>query len=102
MSKMFATVYFTNGKNQKEKEVNEWLRNEIDGTLLADLEAYDKLCHICIKKAAELNSKYRRTHPLVVVSNRDWGFPYHIRIGSSGQINVVEVKHELSGKEGVA
>ena len=99
MSKMFATVYFTNGKNQKEKEVNEWLRNEIDGTLLADLKAYDKLRQICVKKAAELNSKYRRIHPLVVVSSRNWGFPYRISIGSSGQINVVEVKHELNGKE---
>ena len=99
MSKMFATVYYTNGKNHKEKEVNEWLRDEIDGTLLFDYEAFVKLCWACTEKAAELDHKYPRTKPLYVNHNSDWGFPYHISIGDSGSINVVEVKHEIDGSE---
>lgn len=99
MSKMFATVYFTNGKNQKEKEVNEWLRNEIDGTLLSDDEAWKRLCRTCFKKASELDIKYPRSKPLTISCSDGWGFPYQISFNDSGHINVVEVKHELIGKE---
>ena len=99
MSKMFASVYYTNGKNQKEKDVNEWLRNEIDGTLLSDYEAWVKLCWACTEKAAELDHKYPRTKPLNVHHNSNWGFPFHISIGDSGNITVVEVRHEIDSSE---
>lgn len=99
MSKMFASVYFKNGKSQKEKDVNEWLRNEINGTLLSDYDAWVKLCWACTEKAAELDHKYPRTKPLSVSHYSDWGFPFHITIGDSGSITVVEVKHEIDGSE---
>ena len=96
---MFATVYYVNGKNRKEKEVNEWLLNKIDGTLLSGYEAWISLCRTCMEKASELDRKYPRTRPLSVGRNALWGFPYCITVGDSGSVHVVEVKHEIEEDE---
>ena len=99
MNKMFATVTYTNGRNNKEKAANQWLRAEIDGTLLCGENAWHKLCRLCADKAARLDRQYPLSKPMAVAFTDGYGFPYYIDMGQSGHVTITEVKHEITDEE---
>ncbi len=78
--KYHASLHHTNGRNLKERAMHDFLRDNVDDSLVIGEEGVEKLRSAIKKKAEELNAAYPRQKELTVAQ---WTSVFGVRDGIS-------------------